>query len=70
MRLGATGELNPRDFNVDFSAPMQNGGVVVSDKIQPHLETEARTSGNTTTRRPPLKGAGSLCSLASRECAR
>src|SRR5262245_62121127 len=37
----ATGELNRRDFNVNFSAPMQNGGVVVSDKITLHLEIEA-----------------------------
>ena len=37
----ATGELNRRDFNVSFSAPMQNGGAVVSDKISLHLEIEA-----------------------------
>jgi polyisoprenoid-binding protein YceI len=37
----ATGELNRRDFNVNFSAPMQNGGAVVADKIQLHLEIEA-----------------------------
>jgi polyisoprenoid-binding protein YceI len=37
----ATGELNRRDFNVNFSAPMQNGGVVVADKINLHLEIEA-----------------------------
>jgi polyisoprenoid-binding protein YceI len=37
----ASGELNRRDFNVNFSAPMQNGGVVVSDKISLHLEIEA-----------------------------
>jgi len=37
----ATGELNRRDFNVNFNAPMQNGGVVVSDKITLHLEIEA-----------------------------
>jgi polyisoprenoid-binding protein YceI len=37
----ATGEINRRDFNVSFSAPMQNGGVVVSDKIALHLEIEA-----------------------------
>src|SRR6202046_4074223 len=29
----ATGEINRKDFNVNFNAPMQNGGVVVSDKI-------------------------------------
>jgi polyisoprenoid-binding protein YceI len=37
----ATGELNRRDFNVNFSAPMQNGGAVVADKITLHLEIEA-----------------------------
>ncbi len=37
----ATGELNRRDFNVNFSAPMQNGGVVVADKITLHFEIEA-----------------------------
>ena len=37
----ATGELNRRDFNVNFNAPMQNGGVVVGDKIQLQLEIEA-----------------------------
>jgi polyisoprenoid-binding protein YceI len=37
----ATGEINRRDFNVNFSAPMANGGVVVADKIQLHLEIEA-----------------------------
>src|SRR5690242_6207653 len=34
--FSATGELNRRDFNVNFSAPMQNGGVVVADKISLH----------------------------------
>jgi polyisoprenoid-binding protein YceI len=37
----ATAEINRRDFNVNFSAPMQNGGAVVSDKITIHLEIEA-----------------------------
>jgi polyisoprenoid-binding protein YceI len=37
----ATGELNRGDFNVSFNAPMQNGGVVVGDKITLHLEIEA-----------------------------
>jgi len=27
----ATAEINRRDFNVNFSAPMQNGGAVVAD---------------------------------------
>jgi polyisoprenoid-binding protein YceI len=37
----ATGELNRRDFNVNFNAPMANGGAVVADKIMLHLEIEA-----------------------------
>jgi polyisoprenoid-binding protein YceI len=37
----ATGEINRKDFNVNFDAAMQNGGVVVSDKITLHLEIEA-----------------------------
>jgi polyisoprenoid-binding protein YceI len=37
----ATGEINRRDFNVNFNAPMQNGGVVVADKIALSLEIEA-----------------------------
>ena len=37
----ATGEINRRDFNVNFSAPMANGGAVLSDKISLHLEIEA-----------------------------
>jgi polyisoprenoid-binding protein YceI len=37
----ATGEINRGDFNVNFNAPMQNGGVVVGEKVQLHLEIEA-----------------------------
>jgi polyisoprenoid-binding protein YceI len=37
----ATGEINRRDFNVSFNAPMANGGVVVADKVALHLEIEA-----------------------------
>jgi polyisoprenoid-binding protein YceI len=42
-RAGFTGttEINRRDFNVNFSAPMQNGGAVVADKVSIHLEIEA-----------------------------
>ncbi len=36
----ATAEINRRDFNVNFSAPMQNGGAVVADKVNIHLEIE------------------------------
>jgi polyisoprenoid-binding protein YceI len=37
----ATGEINRGDFNVSFNAPLQNGGVVVGEKIQLQLEIEA-----------------------------
>jgi polyisoprenoid-binding protein YceI len=37
----ATAEINRRDFNVNFSAPMQNGGAVVADKVSISLEIEA-----------------------------
>ena len=37
----ATGEINRRDFNVNFSAAMETGGAVVSDKVTLHLEIEA-----------------------------
>jgi len=39
--FSASGEINRRDFNVNFNAPLQNGGVVVSDKVTLHLEIEA-----------------------------
>ena len=37
----ATGEINRRDFNVNFNAPLANGGVVVADKVALQLEIEA-----------------------------
>jgi polyisoprenoid-binding protein YceI len=37
----ATGEINRRDFNVNFNAPLANGGAVVADKVTLHLEIEA-----------------------------
>jgi polyisoprenoid-binding protein YceI len=37
----ATGEINRSEFNIAFNAPLQNGGVVVADKIQLQLEIEA-----------------------------
>jgi polyisoprenoid-binding protein YceI len=37
----ATGEINRRDFGVNFSAVMETGGAVVSDKITLHFEIEA-----------------------------
>jgi polyisoprenoid-binding protein YceI len=39
--FSATGEINRRDFGVNFSAVMETGGAVVSDKITIHLEIEA-----------------------------
>lgn len=37
----ATGEINRRDFGVNFTAVMETGGAVVSDKVTLHLEIEA-----------------------------
>ncbi len=37
----ATGEINRKDFGVNFNALMETGGAVVSDKISIHLEIEA-----------------------------
>jgi polyisoprenoid-binding protein YceI len=37
----ATGEINRRDFGVNFNALMETGGAVVSDKITITLEIEA-----------------------------
>jgi polyisoprenoid-binding protein YceI len=37
----ATGEINRRDFGVNFGALMESGGAVVSDKVNIHLEIEA-----------------------------
>src|SRR5260370_14232733 len=37
----ATGELNRRDFNVNFTAPLHNGGVGVADKITLHAASPA-----------------------------
>ena len=39
--FSATGEINRSDFNVSFNAPLQNGGVVVGEKITLQLEIEA-----------------------------
>ncbi len=39
--FSATGEINRRDFGVNFSAVMETGGAVVSDKVTLHLEIEA-----------------------------
>ena len=37
----ATGEINRRDFGVNFTAVMETGGAVVSDKVSLHLEIQA-----------------------------
>jgi|SRR6202046_125384 len=37
----ATGEINRRDFGVNFHAALQTGGAVVADKVTLHLEIEA-----------------------------
>jgi len=37
----ATGEIQRSDFHVDFNAALETGGVVVSDKVNLHLEIEA-----------------------------
>jgi len=37
----ATGQINRKDFGVNFSAVMETGGAVVSDKVDLHLEIEA-----------------------------
>jgi len=39
--FSAKGELNRRDFNVDFNATIETGGLVVSDKVEILLEIEA-----------------------------
>jgi len=39
--FSATGEINRRDFGVNFAAVMETGGAVVSDKITINLEIEA-----------------------------
>lgn len=39
--FSATGELDRRDFGVNFSAAMEGGGVVVGDKVTLALEIEA-----------------------------
>jgi polyisoprenoid-binding protein YceI len=37
----ATGEINRQDFGVNWSAAIETGGVVVSDKVAIHMEIEA-----------------------------
>jgi polyisoprenoid-binding protein YceI len=37
----ATGDINRRDFGVNFNAALETGGAVVADKVTLHLEIEA-----------------------------
>lgn len=39
--FSANGEINRRDFGVNWNAAIEGGGVVVSDKVSLHLEIEA-----------------------------
>lgn len=39
--FSATAEINRRDFGVNFTAALETGGAVVSDKVGIHLEIEA-----------------------------
>ena len=36
-----TGSISRKDFGIEFNIPMENGGVVVGDKINIALEIEA-----------------------------
>lgn len=37
----ATGEINRKDFGIDFNAALETGGLVVADKVTVQLEIEA-----------------------------
>jgi polyisoprenoid-binding protein YceI len=37
----ATGEINRREFGINWNAAIESGGVVVADKVSLHLEVEA-----------------------------
>lgn len=39
--FSATGEINRRDFGVNWNAAVEGGGVVVADKVSIQLEIEA-----------------------------
>ncbi len=39
--FSASGELNRRDFGVNWNAAIEGGGVVVGDKVQINIEVEA-----------------------------
>ena len=39
--FSARGEINRRDFGVEWNAPVEGGGVVIGDKVKLELEIEA-----------------------------
>jgi polyisoprenoid-binding protein YceI len=39
--FSAEGEISRKDFGIDFSMPLDGGGVVVGDKVKIHIEIEA-----------------------------
>ena len=39
--FSARGEINRRDFGVEWNAPIEGGGVVIGDKVKLELEIEA-----------------------------
>lgn len=39
--FSATGEINRKDFGIDFNIPLDGGGFVIGDKIKLFLEVEA-----------------------------
>ncbi|MGH3494292.1 MAG: YceI family protein, partial [Sciscionella sp.] len=39
--FSATGEINRKDFGVNWNAAIEGGGVVVADKVQLAIEAEA-----------------------------
>jgi polyisoprenoid-binding protein YceI len=45
LGLTATGEINRRDFGVNWGAAIEGGGMVVSDKVALQLEIEAVLDG-------------------------
>ncbi|OAI43732.1 hypothetical protein AYO43_09900 [Nitrospira sp. SCGC AG-212-E16] len=42
--FAAEGKINRRDFNVNFSATLDNGGMIVSDEIIIKIDTEYITA--------------------------
>jgi polyisoprenoid-binding protein YceI len=39
--FSATGEINRKDYGIEFNMPLEGGGVVVGDKVQITIEIEA-----------------------------